>query len=505
MDTVFPLLRRRHVARGFSRLNRIQRLVLAAALLAVALGLVAWVPLTPAADDPAPQTRAFTLVAEEFDWALQPGTTVRAWGYNRRVPGPEIRVREGDRVQVTLVNHLPVGTTIHWHGLNVPPDQDGPAGLNQAPVEPGQTFTYDFVATPAGTRWYHSHTDVATQVMLGLYGAFIVEPRHGGEHYDREDTYVLSEWDNELTPDVASGQAPRGPRDATLRGGEFGTDEFLMDGKMHEAIPPIVVKAGDRVLLRLINAGTLAHPFHTHGHSFTIVATDGNPVPEHAQLTKDTVLIAPGERYDLAFEATNPGVWMVHCHIEHHAANGMMTVIQYEGSQPTGPLAEFWQLTPAAGTEGQEAPPDHSGETHGSHGSHGSHEGAGTPESTPAPRASQTPPAAPAATWTPLPSATAGAGQPSATAGAGGDVVWIAMEDDRFSPKTLTIKVGTTVTWINKGADWHSVAAFDGSFESAQVSPGQSFSHTFTTPGIYKFICKHHARQGMIGQILVTD
>jgi FtsP/CotA-like multicopper oxidase with cupredoxin domain len=497
---------RRRVSTGIAHLSRTQRVATAIALLAIAVGLVAWVPLVPAADDPAPQTREFTLVAEEFDWDLQPGTTVRAWGYNHQVPGPEIRVREGDRVKITLVNELPVGTTIHWHGVNVPPAMDGPAGLNQAPVEPGETFTYDFIATPAGTRWYHSHTDVATQVMLGLYGAFIVEPKHGGTHYDRDYTYILSEWDNELTPDVASGKAPRGPRDQTLSGGAFGTDEFLMDGKIHEAIPPIVVKEGDKVLLRLINAGTLIHPFHTHGHSFKIVATDGNPVPPAAQLTKDTIAVAPGERYDIVFEANNPGVWMVHCHIENHAANGMMTVIQYEGYLPTGPLAEFWALTPTAGA-GEEAPPAHGGESHGSHDGHGMNEDSGTPEPSPAAGTTetQTPTVDPAATWTPVPTATTGEAQPTETTAASGDVVWIAMEDDRFDPKAITIKAGQTVTWINKGADWHSVAGFDGSFESDQVSPGQTFSHTFDTPGIYKYICKHHGRQGMIGQIVVTE
>ena len=74
--------------------------------------------------------REFTLTSQEFAWDLMPGTTVRAWGYNGQVPGPEVRVREGDRVRVTLRNRLPVPTTIHWHGVNVPPSMDGPAGLN---------------------------------------------------------------------------------------------------------------------------------------------------------------------------------------------------------------------------------------------------------------------------------------------------------------------------------------------------------------------------------------
>lgn len=493
----------RRVANELAHLGLTQRLALATAIVALVLGLIAWVPRTPAADDP--QLREFTLTAEEVDWEFQPGTTVRAWAYNGQVPGPEIRVREGDRVRITLVNKLPVGTTIHWHGLNVPPDQDGPAGLNQAPVEPGESFTYDWIATPAGTRWYHSHTDVATQVMLGLYGSLIVEPKHGGEHYDRDYTYVLSEWDIELTPDVATGKAPRGPRDQTLRGGELGTDLFLMNGKIHEAIPPILVREGDKVLIRLVNAGTLAHPFHTHGHSFQIVATDGNPVPKGARLTKDTVWIAPGERYDIAFDADNPGVWMAHCHIENHAANGMMTVIQYEGAKPTGPLAEFWDLTPAAG---EQQVPDKSGQGHGTHSGHGPQEDLASPEASPSssPPDPITPTADSAATWTPQPTATPGdPAQTTPTTAASGDVVWLAMEDDRFNPKSITIKAGQTVTWINNGADWHSVASFDGSFESAQVGSGETFSHTFTTPGIYKFICKHHARQGMIGEVIVTE
>jgi plastocyanin len=462
------------------RLGRRHRLSFAAALLAVAVGIFAWLPFAPtAATDDEPTVWEFTLTAEEIDWELQPGTTVRAWAYNGQVPGPEIRVREGDKVRITLVNKLPVGTTIHWHGLNVAPDQDGPAGLNQAPVEPGQSFTYEFVATPLGTRWYHSHTDVATQVMLGLYGSFIVEPRGGeSEKTDRDYTYVLSEWDNELTPDVATGAAPRGPRDQTLRGGELGTDLFLLNGHTHDAIPPIVVTEGDSVRLRLINAGTVAHPFHTHGHSFRIVATDGNPVPPIAQLTKDTILIGPGERYDLVFEADNPGVWMVHCHIENHAANGMMTLIQYEGELPTGPLRDVWELTPAAGDAMNGA-----ASMGGMH-SASAHQG-------------MTDAVVPTTSAAPLPTP---ASTPAADASSG----QVVLLDDRFEPKDLTVVAGTTVIWVNNGADWHSIAAFDGSFADPTILPGESYTFTFDRPGVYQYLCQHHARHGMIGTITVT-
>src|SRR5215207_1750800 len=98
----------------------------------------------------------------------------------------------------------------------------------------------------------------------------------------------------------------------------------------------------ERVLVRLINAGNLPHAIHTHGHSFKIVATDGNDVPEGMALLKDTVLIGPGERYDLELDGNNPGVWMFHCHMENHAANGMMSLIQYDGAVPTGPVGALF-------------------------------------------------------------------------------------------------------------------------------------------------------------------
>jgi plastocyanin len=424
---------------------------------------------TPATLSPDPQTREFVLTASEFDWALMEDTTVRAWGYNGQVPGPELRVREGDRVRVTLRNQLPAPTTIHWHGVNLPPAMDGPAGLNQAAVEPGSEFVYDFIAKPAGSRWYHSHADPALQVPMGLYGPLIIEPRTSGPAYDRDYAYMMAEWDAELTPDVASGRAPRGLKDRMLRGGELGADFFLLNGRMHGAVPPIGVKEGDRVLIRLMNAGSMPHAFHTHGHSFQIVATDGNPIPEAARLTKDTVLIGPAERYDLAFVADNPGVWMVHCHMEHHMANGMMTLIAYEGAMPTGPAAAFYDPATGGIALGQAMPPGMD---------------------------MSTPPALGTSAPTPAPVVDASA--------AVGLVANITMVDDRFVPNSLAVKVGATVVWTNTGADWHSVAAFDGSFSSDQIAPGETFSHLFARPGEFPFLCRHHGRQGMTGRIVVT-
>ena len=153
--------------------------------------------------------------------------------------------------------------------------------------------------------------------------------------YDREVTFVLSEWDLGLTPAVARGEAPAPPGRPDLPlSKQLDYDLFLLNGKAHEAIPPLEVRSGERVRLRLLNAGNLLHTMHSHGHSFRIVATDGNPVPAGLQLTKDSVTLGPSERVDVELHATNPGVWMFHCHMEHHMANGMMTTLRYEGAVP---------------------------------------------------------------------------------------------------------------------------------------------------------------------------
>lgn len=116
----------------------------------------------------------FTLTAEVRTISGRP-----VWTYNGTVPGPELRVNQGDRVRVTLVNHLPVATTLHWHGVSVPNAEDGVAGVTQDAVPAGGSFRYEFVANDQGTYWYHSHQDTANQIIAGLFGTLIVEPPVG--------------------------------------------------------------------------------------------------------------------------------------------------------------------------------------------------------------------------------------------------------------------------------------------------------------------------------------
>ena len=257
-------------------------------------------------------TKVFELTAKPVFWKINAETQVTALTYNGTVPGPLIRVTEGDRVRVVFTNNLTTPTSIHWHGQFVPGAMDGVAQpeLSQKPVQPGETFIYEFEAKPAGTFMYHSHFDTDTQINVGMFGGLIVDPKNWNEiKPDVDEVLYLNEWrviDGVTYPAMPSMGEP---------------NYFTINGKTYPDIPTITVKQGQRVRLRFVGAGQFEHPMHIHGTGATIVATDGFPVPETAQITKDTFPIHPGERLDIEFVADNPGQWALHCHIVHHTTN----------------------------------------------------------------------------------------------------------------------------------------------------------------------------------------
>lgn len=270
--------------------------------------------------------KVFNLTAKPVKWPITGDTTVTAWTYNGTVPGPLIRVNEGDKIRVILKNELPEATSIHWHGIPVPNNQDGVAepAVTQKPIMPGETYTYEFVAKPAGTFMYHSHVQTDRQIPIGLSAPLIIDPP-GKKTYDKDFVVMLNEWQ---------------VRDGKTYAAMPGMNEpnyFTVNGKAFPDIPTINVRKGERVRVRLIGAGQFEHPMHLHGMSFKIVATDGNPVPEVAQLTKDTIPVHPGERFDVEFVADNPGQWAFHCHILHHVTNdnvepgGLLFLVNVEG------------------------------------------------------------------------------------------------------------------------------------------------------------------------------
>lgn len=265
----------------------------------------------------------FTLTAQQVMWQPVKGHKVLAWTLDGTVPGPMLQATAGDHVRITIVNHLPEATAIHWHGLEVPTDNDGVPPVGMKPIEPGQSYTYDFVLhdQDAGTHWYHSHYDDIKQVGGGMYGGFIIAPRPGSPQYE---------------PMM---KAERADVDETMFIGMLG-GYYVINGKSFPETPPIIVKHGQTVHLRMIGADTsMIHPMHLHGHSFNVVAADGHLLA--APLVKDTLSVAPGETYDMTFYAwATPGsAYPLHCHILSHLMNpgqtggemgGLITMVEYE-------------------------------------------------------------------------------------------------------------------------------------------------------------------------------
>jgi FtsP/CotA-like multicopper oxidase with cupredoxin domain len=264
--------------------------------------------------------KEFHFTAQQVMWEPVHGLPrVLAWTLDGTVPGPTIHVTAGDHVRITIINHLPEATTLHWHGLEIPANQDGVPGVGQDPIKPGQSYTYEFTVPldNVGTYFYHSHYDDLTQVSGGLYGAFIVDPKPG-------------------TPEAA--QAINADQDYLQMISELG-GYYVINGKSFPDTQPMHVKHGQTVHVRLINIGELIHPMHMHGYFFTVVAQDGQMLANPQKM--ETITIAPGESFDLVFYAwAAPGsIYPFHCHILTHVMNpgdssdemgGLITLIEYD-------------------------------------------------------------------------------------------------------------------------------------------------------------------------------
>jgi FtsP/CotA-like multicopper oxidase with cupredoxin domain len=393
----------------------------------------------------------FALTARTAQLALDSGLRVDALTFDGTAPGPELRVRAGQLVEVVLRNaDVAEGVTLHWHGLDVPNAEDGVAGVTQDAVPPGGDHVYRFRPDQVGTFWYHSHQDSARTVHRGLYGALVVEPAAGaplpeavllGHSWLRpgtEPVLAIGTGDGRVRRDVPAGTRMRarlvntdslrqtwtvagtpftvaaidgtdvhgpspldGERLRIPAGGRvdveftapatvalldgagpavgFGTEPvqppadgpvfdplaygapgplpfpvsgpfdreleqvldtvrtlrrgipdvaWTINGERHPA--PAVVTEGELVRVRIRNDGDDAHPMHLHGHHVLVLSRDGVPATG-SPWWADTVEVEPGEEFEVAFRADNPGVWMDHCHNLAHAAAGMVLHLSYEG------------------------------------------------------------------------------------------------------------------------------------------------------------------------------
>lgn len=256
--------------------------------------------------------KVFNITCEVVDWEFDVGKFVEAWTYNGVTPGPTIRITAGDTIRVNVTNNLPESTAIHWHGLIIPNDQDGVPYLTQPPIKPGETYTYEFTVPEHnyGSHMYHSHHNAAKQVTMGLLGAFIVEPPETAERPEE----AAKPYDHEYI--------------CILNDGPIGG--YSINGKGFPSTQPVVVNKGDRLLVRYMNEGLMIHPMHLHGMPQLVISQDGWDLP--VPYMCDTLNIAPGQRFDVIVECTEPGLWAFHCHILSHAESdhgmfGMVTVL----------------------------------------------------------------------------------------------------------------------------------------------------------------------------------
>jgi FtsP/CotA-like multicopper oxidase with cupredoxin domain len=400
--------------------------------------------------------RRFTLTAQRGVVRLASGRTVEALSFNGTVPGPELRVRQGELIEVTLRNRdVADGVTVHWHGVDVPNGEDGVAGVTQDAVRPGSSHVYRFRASQVGTFWYHAHQASATEVRRGLYGALVIEPRNvpgtgaaadivvavhtlagtplvnandgverravqpgtsvrlrlintdnapqrfdlggtpfrvvaidgtdlvgptplegrtlelaAGGRYDVaftmpptpvklavEDTIVGLALSADGTADppvpvpgpefdpAAYGRPAPTPFDASSHYDrvftlEVGRKPGFLDGRpgmqwtinggIYPRVPMFVVDRGDLVRISIRNTTGAVHPMHLHGHHMLVLSRNGIAV-SGSPWWSDTLNVEPGERYDVAFLADNPGIWMDHCHNLFHAADGLTMHVAYTG------------------------------------------------------------------------------------------------------------------------------------------------------------------------------
>jgi FtsP/CotA-like multicopper oxidase with cupredoxin domain len=221
-----------------------------------------------------------------------PATNV--WSYDGSVPGPEIRIKQGERLKVLVENRLAESTTVHWHGIRTPFAMDGVSFLTQPPIEPGESFVYEFDVPDAGTYWYHPHQRGFEQVARGLYGPLIVEEREP-PRVDREVTWVLDDW--RLKQDAQIDGNFDNRMDVS-HAGRLG-NTVTVNGRVRESF---AVRAGERIRLRLINvANARFFGLEFAGHRPRIIALDGQPVTPHDP-EGGRIVLGPAMRADLIID-----------------------------------------------------------------------------------------------------------------------------------------------------------------------------------------------------------
>jgi len=318
------------------------------------------VPITPSVatyeGEKNGNTRTFRLTATELKQQLAtfPIKTATVWGWQvtgkpetASTPGPTLVAYQGEKIRFVVTNNLPQPTSLHPHGTHQPNENDGTAGVNFDPIDPGETRTYaSYRPGHAGTFAYHTHTNTATQEPRGVAGLITILPRRvraklnpavdigmtlqtfNPDGPDADDSAMPGEGGKQLNDSDEGGLIAPMPDDRGMF--PFSTINGKTGDASNTGVPgapngPIRVERGDLVQIRFYNASGMSHAMHLHGRDMTVVDVNGHRVSPQTVSTK---AVAPGEFFTVRFRANNPGTWIIHCSFPDHQANAGMSGFQ---------------------------------------------------------------------------------------------------------------------------------------------------------------------------------
>ena len=264
---------------------------------------------------------------------ISPGVNIKTTAYNGQIPGPLLRLREGVPVTIDVINKSAHADIVHWHGLAIDSLNDGAMEEGSPMIPAGGHQRYSFTPRPAGSRWYHTHAGAGSNLSLGTYtgqfGFLLIDGKEDPGHYDQEIFLAIHHWEPSFVPMVESMQAQSANHPATS-GSDVGYQYATINQHRLGAGEPIRVKQGQKVLMRFLNASAtenviLALP----GHTFRVIAMDGNPVPNPKEV--ETLSVAVSERVDAIVEMKSPGVWVLGSTLEKSRQMGLGVVVEYAG------------------------------------------------------------------------------------------------------------------------------------------------------------------------------
>jgi FtsP/CotA-like multicopper oxidase with cupredoxin domain len=326
------------------------------------------------ASSPAPGTAAkadYIVHIKNSPIEIAPNRILSATTYNGQFPGPLLRFKEGQEAVIDIHNETDTPEQLHWHGQKIPVDVDGAAeeGTPYIPAHGHRRIA--FKPNPAGFRFYHTHLRAGSNLYAGQYsgevGPVYIEPRHEPGKYDREVFLVLKEFEptfsrgGDMAQDFLSPAAPnqrlKETGEAAMKaslakgmphGYEVGYGSFTINGRMMGHGEPIRVKEGERILFHILNgSATEIRSLALPGHSFEVVALDGNPVPNPAQVP--VLWLGTAERISAIVQMNHPGVWILGDLDNDDRGHGMGIVIEYAGragkAQWIAPPAFRWDYT----------------------------------------------------------------------------------------------------------------------------------------------------------------